>query len=97
MTAPGAQILMTMRGSGDFSEREIRDWELGTRRKLYHGGMTNEEITAYFGQIPFDQSPIHKALRAGIEEVGLRGETMPEKATRFYPKVSTGFVFYQLV
>ena len=32
-----------------------------------------------------------------IIEIADAGETMPEKATRFYPKVSTGFVFYRLM
>ena len=32
-----------------------------------------------------------------IIQIADAGETMPEKATRFYPKVSTGFFFYQLV
>lgn len=32
-----------------------------------------------------------------IIQVADAGETMPEKSTRFYPKVSTGFVFRQLV
>jgi len=32
-----------------------------------------------------------------IINIADRGETMPEKSTRFYPKAPTGFVFYRLV
>lgn len=80
-------------GEAGFSEDERNSWAMGKRKELSDAGFGDGEIDSYFGQPPFDPSPVKAHVNATLKEATQPATEggQPKPVTGFMDALKAGF------